>query len=66
MSNKIYDAIKIIALIVIPAIATLIGTLGEVWDWTNADKIVTTINAIAICIGAIITKLSLDYKAKQK
>ena len=66
MSNKVYDAIKIIALIVIPAIATLIGTLGEVWDWANADKIVTTINAIAICIGAIITKLSLDYKAKQK
>ena len=65
MSNKAYDIIKVTALIFIPAIATLIGTLGEIWGWHNADKIVTSINAVAVCIGAIITKLSIDYKAKK-
>lgn len=65
MSNKVYDIIKISALIVIPLVATLIGTLGETWGWENADKIVITINAIATCIGGIITKLSIDY-AKRK
>ena len=65
MSNKVYDTIKISALIVIPAIATLIGTLGETWGWTNVDKIVATINAITVFIGAIITKSSIDYARKE-
>lgn len=66
MSNKVYDIIKISALIVIPALATLIGTLGEIWGWNYADKIVTSINAVAVCIGAIITKLSIDYSKKEE
>ena len=57
--------IKISALIFIPAIATLIATLGEIWGWHNADKIVATINALAVCLGAILTKLSIDYNAKK-
>lgn len=65
MSNKIYDIIKILALIVIPAIATLVGTLGETWGWAYTDKIVTSINAVSVCIGAIITKSSIDYARKE-
>lgn len=65
MSNKVYDILKISALIFIPAIATLIATLGEIWGWHNADKIVATINALAVCLGAILTKLSMDYNAKK-
>ena len=65
MSNKVYDIIKVSALIVIPLVATLIGTLGETWGWENSEKIVITINAISTCIGGIITKLSIDY-AKRK
>lgn len=66
MSNKVYDVIKIAALIVIPAVATFIGTLGETWEWHNADKIVVTINAASVCLGAIITKLSYDYAKRDK
>lgn len=65
MSNKVYDIIKISALIIIPAIASLIGTLGETWNWHDADKIVATINAISVFVGAIITKLSIDYAKKE-
>lgn len=66
MSNKTYDVIKISALIIIPAIATLVGTLGETWGWHNADKIVISINALATCVGVIITKLSAEYARKKK
>lgn len=66
MSNKLYDFIKVSTLIVIPFVAALIGTLGETWGWENADKIVITINAIATCIGGIITKLSIDYAKKKE
>ena len=65
MSNKAYDVIKILALIIIPAIATLIGTMGEIWEWQYVDKIVATINAITVCIGAILTKASIEYSRKE-
>ena len=61
MSNKAYDILKISALIIIPAVAFFIGTLGETWGWVNADKIVITINAVGTLIGTIITKLSSEY-----
>lgn len=67
MSNKVYDWLKISALIIIPAIATFIGSLGETWGWEHTVEIVATINAISVLLGSIITKLSSDYaKRKEK
>ena len=66
MSNRTYDILKISALIIIPAIATFVGTLGETWGWINTDKIVVTINAISVLLGSIITKLSSDYHKKKE
>lgn len=65
MSNRTYDILKIVALIVIPAIAFFIGTLGETWGWENVDKIVITINAVGTLLGSIITKISSDYYKKK-
>jgi len=67
MSNNAYDWLKISALIIIPAIAAFIGSVGETWGWKYTIQIVATINAISALIGSIITKLSLDYaKRKEK
>ncbi len=66
MSNRTYDILKVTALIIIPAIATFIGTIGETWGWTNADKIVITINAVSVLLGSIITKISADYNKKKE
>lgn len=65
MSNRTYDLLKISALIVIPAIATFVGTLGETWNWTYSGQIVATINALSVLLGTIVTKLSSDYSRKK-
>lgn len=49
-----YKALKWAGLIACPAIATFVGVVGPVWGMPNVDAIVTTINAVGVCIGALI------------
>lgn len=49
-----YAALKWAGLIACPAIATFIGVVGPVWGMPNCDAVVTTVNAMGVCIGALI------------
>lgn len=49
-----YVALKWLGLIACPALATFIGAVGPVWGMPNVDAVVTTINAVGVCIGALI------------
>ena len=49
-----YQVMKWVGLIACPAIATLIGVVGPVWGMPYVDAIVTTVNAVGVCIGALI------------
>ena len=66
MSNKTYDVLKWIATVVLPALATLTLTIGQIWglaDWTV--PIGATIAAVATFLGAILGISSIAYnKAK--
>lgn len=66
MSNKVYDIFKDIALIGIPALATLIATLGVIWNIPSTDKIVLTVNAIGVFMGAFIKTSNNKYKKSNK
>ena len=63
MSNKTYDILKYIALYVLPALATLILTLGGIWGMPYSEGIAGTITAIDTFLGAI---LGISSKAYQK
>lgn len=66
MSNKIYDIAKYGLMIFIPAVITLIGTLGKIYDF-ETEVIVLTISAIATFIGTITGISSVNYnKNKEK
>lgn len=54
MSNKTYDTLKYIALYVLPALATLILTLGGIWGFPYAEAIAATITAVDTFLGALI------------
>lgn len=64
MSNKVYDIIKIIALIVYPAIITCVGTILEALNIDCAGVVVVIMTAISTALGTIIEKISLDYQKK--
>ena len=63
MSNKVYDILKFIALVVLPALATLIIGVFEIWGLPYGAQIGATITAIATFLGAILSVSSAKYKA---
>lgn len=65
LKDKTYTILKWVALICLPAIATLIKVVFPVWDIPYADKIVTTINAVALFIGAIIGISAYNLKGEE-
>lgn len=58
-NSKVYDILKFIALIVLPAVATLYTTIGQIWGLPYTQEIGATIMAIDTFLGAVL-KLSAD------
>lgn len=54
LPDKVYQVLKWVGLIAMPALAVFIGVLGNVWGWAYTDAIVATLNAIGVLIGALV------------
>lgn len=65
LSNNVYDILKYVALIALPVIATLIGTLGEIWGVMKVTEIVATINALAVALGGLLQLSSIKYEKER-
>lgn len=63
LSNRTYDILKWIALVVIPASATLVLTVGKIWGLPYYDNIGATISAVGLFIAAVIGVSSKDFYA---
>ena len=61
MSNKVYDTLKFIAMVVLPAIGTLYFALSSIWGLPYGEEIVGTITAIDTFLGAILGISSTSY-----
>lgn len=61
MNNKIYNALKFIAMIVLPAIGTLYFTLAGIWNLPYGEEIVGTITAVDLFLGALLGLSSVSY-----
>ena len=61
MSNKVYDILKELAQIWLPAIATLYFTLASIWGFPYAEQIVGTISAIDVFLGAVLKISTIQY-----
>ena len=65
MSNKVYDILKWIALVVLPALATFYVGLGQIW--TNIPypaQISGTIMLVDALLGTILGISSIQYAKK--
>lgn len=64
MSNKMYDILKYIAQIILPAIGTLYFALAGIWNFPYAEQIVGTITAIDTFLGVVLGISNANYKKK--
>ena len=61
LSNKVYDTMKWLAIIVLPALATLYTALSAVWAWPYSEEVVTTITAVDTFLGAVLCISTATY-----
>lgn len=62
MNDKTYDVLKWIAMIVLPAVATLYFTLASIWGLPYGEQIVGTITAVDTFLGALLGISNAKYK----
>ena len=65
MSNKVYDVLKKVAQVWLPALGTLYFALASIWGLPYGEAIVGTITAIDAFLGAILGISTRLYNAKQ-
>lgn len=54
LDDKLYDVLKWVAMLFLPALAVLIKTIFAVWNIPLGDEISTTIMALDAFLGAIL------------
>lgn len=61
MSSKLYDILKPLASIYLPALVVLIEGLTEIWNLPYGHAVALTVGVINTFIGSCIQKSSKDY-----
>ena len=62
-NNKVYDILKWVASVAMPALATLILAIGQIWNVSSVTvPIGATVAALATFLGALLGVSSIKYK----
>ena len=61
MSNKTYDILKYLTIIVLPAMGALYTGLSQIWEQPYAAQIPATITVICTFLGAILCISTAQY-----
>lgn len=65
LGNKLYDILKWVTMIVIPALATAYVGLASVWGWPYADEVAKTAAVICTLLGALLGISTAQYNKGQ-
>lgn len=65
LPDKIYDILKWITMIVIPALATAYVGLAAVWGWPYADQIAKTAAVVCTLLGALLGISTAQYNKEK-
>jgi hypothetical protein len=66
LPNNVYDVLKWLALVFIPALGTLYFTLAGIWGLPYGEQIVGTLTAVDTFIGVILGISTYNYNKKKE
>lgn len=66
LDNKVYDVLKYIATIALPALTTLYGVIGATLNIPHTQEVVTIAIAVDTCLGAMLGISSYNYNKEAK
>lgn len=61
LNDKLYDILKWVTMIVIPAIASAYVGLASVWGWPYAEEIAKTATVACTLLGALLGISTAQY-----
>ena len=64
LPDHVYDVLKWVAIIVMPALATFIVGLGGIWSIPFAGQLAATITAVGVLLGALLGLSSVKYNSR--
>lgn len=64
MNDKVYNILKYVALIVLPALGTFYSVIAGIWGLPYGEQITGTILAVDTLLGALIGVSSSSYNKK--
>lgn len=62
MSNKLYDILKWIDLVFIPALIVFYGVIGNTLNIPNTEVVLTIMGAFDVFLGSLLGISSVNYK----
>ena len=62
LPDKLYDALKWLCILGLPALTSLYSTLAGIWGWPFAEQVPQTLSAVGLAIGTIIGVSSAEYR----
>ena len=64
MSNKMYDVLKWIAMVLLPALGTLYFALAGIWGFPMGEQVVGTLSAVDAFLGVLLGISCAKYSKK--
>lgn len=61
ISNKLYDCLKSVALVILPGIGALYFTLSSIWGLPAAEEVLGTVTALGTFIGVLLRASTKSY-----
>ena len=61
LSNKVYDILKWIVMIALPAVTTAYVGLAAVWGWPYATEVAKTSAVVCTLLGALLGISTAEY-----
>lgn len=65
LNNKVYDVLKWIAQLLLPALGTLYFALAGIWDFPYGEQVVGTITAVDTFLGVVLGVSTAKYNKQQ-
>lgn len=61
LNDKVYNILKWVTMIVLPALGTLYFTLTTIWGLPYGEQVSGTVNAVVLFLGAVLGVSTANY-----
>ena len=63
LPDKVFDLLKWIAIVCLPALSTFIVVISRIWGWADLGSLIAqSITAFAVLLGSLLGISSIQYR----